>query len=69
MISEERIEICLNLIIMTDVVCIFFKNVSNFNPFFISVWDIWDKGRQPQRATLKHGSIYDDYDILEEIGR
>ncbi|CAF3308218.1 unnamed protein product [Rotaria sp. Silwood2] len=33
------------------------------------VWDIWDKGRQPQRATLKHGSIYDYYDILEEIGR
>jgi hypothetical protein len=36
--------------------------------FFI-VWDIWDKGRKPQRATLKHGSIYDYYDILEEIGR
>ncbi|CAF1142161.1 unnamed protein product [Rotaria sordida] len=32
-------------------------------------WDIWDKGRQPPRATLKHGSIYDYYDILEEIGR
>jgi len=32
-------------------------------------WDIWDKDRQPPRATLKHGSIYDYYDILEEIGR
>ena len=34
-----------------------------------SVWDIWDKGRLPPRATLKHASIYDYYDILEEIGR
>jgi hypothetical protein len=33
------------------------------------VWDIWDKGRRPQPATLKHASIYDYYDILEEIGR
>jgi hypothetical protein len=37
--------------------------------YLILVWDIWDKGRNPQRATLKHGSIYDYYDILEEIGR
>ena len=35
----------------------------------ILVWDIWDKDRKPKRATLKHGSIYDYYDILEEIGR
>ncbi|CAF1652343.1 unnamed protein product, partial [Adineta ricciae] len=32
-------------------------------------WDIWDKGRQPQPAALKHASIYDYYDILEEVGR
>ena len=36
---------------------------------YVLVWDIWDKGRQPTRATLKHGSIYEYYDILEEIGR
>ena len=42
----------------------------SFDPWsLILVWDIWDKGRQPTRATLKHGSIYDYYDILEEIGR
>ena len=35
----------------------------------VLVWDIWDKGRKPQKATLKHGSIHDYYDILEEIGR
>lgn len=37
--------------------------------FSFLVWNIWEEGRKPQRATLKHGSIYDYYDILEEIGR
>lgn len=42
---------------------------ANDSHVVFSVWDIWDKGRRPQRATLKHASIYDYYDILEEIGR
>ncbi|CAF3914239.1 unnamed protein product, partial [Adineta steineri] len=32
-------------------------------------WDTWGRRRQPERATLKHGSIYDYYDIVEKIGR
>jgi hypothetical protein len=48
---------------------IFFCLIHKLEYFLSLVWDIWDKGRQPQRATLKHGSIYDYYDILEEIGR
>ncbi|CAF4229377.1 unnamed protein product, partial [Rotaria sordida] len=35
---------------------------------FLFVWHIWDKDRQAQRATLKHRSIYDYYDIPEETG-
>ncbi|CAM4765861.1 unnamed protein product [Rotaria magnacalcarata] len=45
------------------------RNLPKLDNYDRCFWDIWDKGRQPQRATLKHGSIYDDYDILEEIGR
>ena len=37
--------------------------------FCFLVWDIRDKDRHPPRATIKHGSIYDYYDIMEEIGR
>lgn len=56
--------------IMTDAVrLIEFSFVSIKSKRFFLVWDIWDKDRQPPRATLKHGSIYDYYDILEEIGR
>jgi hypothetical protein len=54
---------------MIDVVCfnqIFFIK---FKYFLSLVWNIWDQGRQPPKATLKHGSIYDYYDVLEEIGR
>ncbi|CAF4536552.1 unnamed protein product [Rotaria sp. Silwood1] len=45
------------------------KNLPKLDNYDRCFWDIWDKDRQPQRATLKHGSIYDYYDILEEIGR
>ncbi len=45
------------------------KKTTLSQSLFFLVWDIWDKGREPQRATLKHDSIYDYYDILEEVGR
>ena len=37
--------------------------------FPIQVWNIWDKGRQPRRATLRHTDVTGYYDVLEEIGR
>lgn len=30
--------------------------------------DLWAKGHQPEPADLRHGSVYDYYDIFEEIG-
>ncbi|CAF0741448.1 unnamed protein product, partial [Didymodactylos carnosus] len=45
------------------------KDLPKLDNYDRCFWDIWDKGRKPQQASLKRGSVYDYYDILEEIGR
>ena len=38
------------------------------SPLLVSVDDIWKKF-VPQPVEIKQGSVYDYYDILEELGR
>ncbi|CAF0817484.1 unnamed protein product, partial [Didymodactylos carnosus] len=45
------------------------KDLPKLDNYDRCFWDIRDKGREPQPATLKLGSVHDYYDILEEIGR
>ncbi|CAF1005403.1 unnamed protein product [Adineta steineri] len=45
------------------------KDLPKLDNYDRCFWDIWDKGRESQPATLQHENIHDYYDILEEIGR
>ena len=43
-----------------------FNKISQFTSFFPD-WDMWSKYK-PSPVDIKTGSVYDNYDIYEELG-
>ena len=57
----NRIQVCLWLCFY--LLC----KVTNYEIFILSDWDIWSKYK-PQPVDIKSGSVYDNYDVYEELG-